>query len=242
MTHSLKALIETQLRQSRKDPPRFRVSQSGDECVRRMYYQATGAPREEDSVEGLAKMGLGTAMDEWVLRAGDGVRIQVPVTINAGGFTLTGKSDVVFGDPAELVSDLKCVGVGSKKLLQALSGEYVNRRWLGGTWAQTEHGPTEKHAAQVNMYAYGLGAPRWSVCYVNVDTGEIREHFGDTDEYKAEEDLGSFEEGNYHRIIGRPPPRPFTDIEEENGTIKIARKRFPCGWCAFNKTCWEVDQ
>jgi hypothetical protein len=215
----LAAFIEAQLRGRRPEVPRLRISQAGDECLRRVYYQATGAPRAADDAIGLVKMGLGSAFDEWTLRPAEGVRIQVPVTIVAGALTLTGKADAVFGDPAELVADLKTVG--------------------NGTWARVQKRPADKHAAQVNLYAWGLGAPRNSICYVNADTGEILEHVRDTDGFAAEEDLGLFEMAHYYRASGREPVRPYMDITEDDGTVKIAKDRWPCRWCAYSEHCWR---
>ena len=220
---SLALHIDAYLR-GRKQHPRLRISQAGEECVRKMYYQATGAPRLEERGEGLVKMALGSAFDEFAMKNGDGWRVQVPVTIRAGLLEFTGTADAVYG--TEQVSDLKVVGTST-----------FNRT--------CSYGPEPKHRAQVNMYAYGLNIPKWSVCYVHADTGAMREHFGEMDAFQAEEDLGDFELAHYYRSIGQTPPRPYADLIKEDKEGKpllvVARNERPCCWCDYQVHCWEKD-
>jgi len=207
---------------ARPQPPRLRLSLAGLACVRELFYRATGAEAEPTKPEGLLKMALGTGLDALLLSGeAGGWRFQVPVTVTLGGLSVQGTADAVWfdenGEPAH-VADLKTVG--------------------STTWAKVQKEPKQEHRAQCQLYAYGLGAATWSVCYVNADTGERLEHFGQTDAFTARRDFGAFEEAAYWMGRGEPPPRPYEDIEEEDGTVKVARDRFPCAWCAYKATCW----
>ncbi len=191
---------------------------AGSSCARDLYYAATGAPDEEVSDERLMKMAIGAALDEMALRKADGFRAVAhhPVEIRAGDLCVPGTADLVlFGaDGPVLVSDLKVVGEE--------------------TWKRVQHQPRRDHRAQTNLYAWSLESPRWSVCYVRAGTGEILEHFGDTDEFEAKRDLGAFEEAAYWVRKGAPPPRPYADRDG-----KRARDQFPCRLCSHRTTCWE---
>jgi len=226
MTPSLRAFILRSVG-CRRQSPRLRMSQAGSNCVRQTYYEATGAEREPDTEEGAVKMALGTAFDEYSLQNApqalheeELTLTQKTVTIKAGDLTLTGHADLVFvGKKGPVhVGDLKVVGEK--------------------TWEKVQERPKQEHQAQVNLYAFGLGCSTWSVCYVRAGTGEILEHYGATDDFAARRDLGMFEEAAYWIGKGVPPPRPYEDFEEEDGTVKRARDSFPCGWCKFNDHCW----
>jgi CRISPR/Cas system-associated exonuclease Cas4 (RecB family) len=223
---------------SRRQAPRLRLSQTGMTCAREVYYRATGAPCEPTRDEGTTKMAIGSAFDAYSLPAqkylGDGVMFhsQVRCEIRVGDVSVWGSADAVFykveaaGDwftmTPLLVSDLKTVSTS--------------------TWERTENEPKQEHRAQVNIYAAAIGAPRCSVLYVHTDSGASREHFRDTDLFAARRDFGLFEEVTYWMKRGEPPPRPYDDIEEEDGTVKLARNGFPCSFCAYRATCWPVAE
>jgi hypothetical protein len=223
---SLKELVLRSI--ERPQRPRLRISQAGRPCARELWYVLTSAPAAPTKPEALVKMALGSALDEYALKPMPGLGVHRGVSITMGELTIDGTDDVEFyelDDPDGkpwMVSDLKCVGIK--------------------TWAKIQQGPKQEHRAQVNLYAYGRGAKRWSVCYVNVDTGDIHEHFGDMDEFAARRDFGLFEEVNYWLKRGEPPPRPYEDIEEEDGTVKLARTQYPCNWCAYKATCWPAQE
>lgn len=211
----------------RQQPPRLRISQAGSDCVRRTYYEATGAPHAETDPEGLVKMALGSALDEWALQRAPAEIVegswimQLDVELEMGGLTVTGHPDAIHYGPGgpDFVSDLKTVG--------------------DKTWAKIQKAPKQEHAAQVNLYAFAICAPRWSVCYVNASTGEIIEHFGDTDAFAARKDFGLFEEAAFWIARNLPPPRPYEDFaDDETGETKIAADSYPCAFCAFRATCW----
>ena len=107
------------------------------------------------------------------------------------------------------------------------------------TWNRIQAKPKDEHQSQVNLYAWGLGSPRWSVCYVHAASGETKEHFGDTDEFAAKKDFGAFEEVAYWVKKGVPPPRPYEDAEDDDGTVKLARDQYPCRFCPHRTCCWE---
>lgn len=209
----------------RPQTPRLRISQAGRACEREVYYSATGAEAEPDKPESRVKMAIGSAFDAYALANPNCQwNFQVPVTVALGATTISGTADAVFyGNREPLhVADLKTVG--------------------NKTWAKVQKAPKQEHRAQVQLYAYGLGAPTFSVCYVNADTGEIIEHYGTVDEYEARKDFGMFEEVSYWLSKGEPPPRPYADFENEDGTEKIAKDSFPCAWCKFRTTCWQSEE
>lgn len=245
-TPSLKAFILASI--NRPQAPRLRISQAGADCTRRVFYEATGAaadvPTDPDDVadaeRGEVKMAIGTAFDAYAL-AGAPLEVQeefraVPqkaVEITFGSVTVRGMSDMLFiSADGKHVVDLKTVGMGK---IDRETGE-----WKRGTWEKVQKEPKQEHAAQTNLYAYGLGAETWSVCYVNANTGEILEHAPrPTDAFEARKDFGLFEEVAYWIGRGEAPPRPFEDHEdEETGVVKVAADSFPCAWCDFRSTCW----
>lgn len=211
-------------RVDRKQAPRLRMSQAGSSCVREVYYAATGAPSAPTKHEGLVKMAIGSGFDALALQSHGSVACQVDVRIVMGGVEVWGHADAVFhdehGDPLH-VADLKTVGLS--------------------TWEKIQKAPKQEHVAQVNLYAYGLGAPTWSVLYVNASTGEMLEHFGELDEFAARKTFGQFEEAFYWMQKGKAPPRPYEDIEEDDGTVKLAREAFPCRFCPYLSTCWRAE-
>lgn len=234
----LLARVQKQQRTA-KDGPRLYMSAAGSDCVRRVYYQATSTPTDEPTTDeeredlqrGLVKMALGTAMDQWALEgappeqlAAHRVNVQPRIEMTLGDVTVAGRADIVFWDTSTnelvptLVSDLKVVGES--------------------TWEKVQKRPKQEHEAQVNLYGWCTGAPRWSVCYVRASTGEILEHFGNTDAFAARKEFGLFEEVALWFRRGTPPPRPYEDIEEEDGTVKVAKDGFPCAWCDYRATCW----
>lgn len=237
-TIGLTAIVSRSVQQDRQYP-RLRLSQAGMSCVREVYYRATGAPCEPTDRKGLTKMAIGTAFDAWALPSQryvgflDGKHVmfhsQVRVELRAGEVTVSGKTDGVFYEVEQngewftlrpiLDSDLKVVGIS--------------------TWEKVKEAPKQEHAAQVNQYAYAIGSPMRSVLYVNASTGEYLEHFDCTDEFAARKDFGLYEEAFYWMKRGTPPPRPYEDIEEDEGT-KLARDAFPCRFCAYRPTCWGV--
>jgi hypothetical protein len=226
---SLAAFVRSQVdairAEPRPAPTSLWFSSAGRSCPRELYYQATQAPREEAAPDARIKMALGSAFDAYALRGVGNVVAQMPVRLEVGGVVLTGRADVVFVEAARarLVSDLKVVG--------------------DRTWADTEEAPKDEHRAQVNLYAYALGAPEWSVCYVCAATGEIREHFGALDVYQARRDLGLFEDAAYWLKRGEPPPRPFEDYEDdETGKVNLACNRVPCRRCSYRPTCWATSE
>lgn len=213
----------------RPQKPRLRISQAGSQCEREVYYAATGADSEPDTPESKVKMALGSALDAYALQQAPhdevfvaNVARQVPVDITMGDVTVRGSADAAFysdeTEPPVLVSDLKVVGES--------------------TWAKVQKAPKQEHQAQVQLYAFGLGSPRWSVLYVRAATGEMLEHSADTDEFAARRDFGLFETVAYYMAKGEPPPRPYADIEEDDGTTKIAADSYPCRYCRFLTTCW----
>lgn len=224
---SLKAFILRSI--DRPQPPRLRISQAGSDCVRRTYYEATGAECEQDAPEAKLRMALGSAFDAYALAGAPPDLLeefqmipQQAVEITFGKLTVRGSSDSVFLHPAgRHVVDLKVVGAG--------------------TWAKVQKAPKQEHAAQTNLYAFGLGADTWSVCYVNRETLEILEHEPrPMDAFAARKDFGLYEEAAYWIGKGTPPPRPYDDIEEDDGTVKVAKDGWPCRYCAFRATCWPV--
>jgi hypothetical protein len=199
----------------RRRPPRdgaLRLSMAGSRCARDLYYSASGAPADPCSDERLLKMALGSALDELALRHSPGAETHVPVTVTMGDVSVPGVADLVLHgkNGPLLVADLKVVG--------------------DGTWSRTKNTPLPEHRAQVNLYAWALGSPRWSVCYVHASTGELREHFGKTDAFAARRDFGAFEEASYWLRAGTPPPRPY---EDSTG--------FPCRFCPHQNVCWQGD-
>lgn len=224
---SLEVFVRSQVDAHRSDSgaPRLRFSLAGRSCPREIVYYVTQASRAEDAPHARIKMALGSAFDAYTLRGVGNVVAQMPARIEIGGVVLTGRADAVFvegGRPA-LVSDLKVVG--------------------DRTWADVEKEPKDEHRAQVNLYAYALDAPEWSVLYVHASTGEMREHFRELDVYQARRDLGLFEEAQYWLKRGEVPPRPFEDYEDdETGKVDLARDRVPCRWCSYRAVCWGSEE
>lgn len=212
----------------RPQPPRLRISQTGSDCVRRVYYEATGAERAPDDLVSKLRMAFGSAFDSYVLAGAPADVLEqfqmVPqsaVEITMGGLTIKGSSDAVFfSNDSKHVVDLKVVG--------------------GGTWSKVQNAPKQEHAAQTNLYAYGHGADTWSVCYVNRETLQIREHDAQpTDTFKARKDFGLFEEAAYFIAKGEAPPRPYEDYDaDDENPAKVAADSFPCFYCPFRATCW----
>jgi hypothetical protein len=210
--------------------PGLWFSAAGEECPRRVYYHMTSAERAEETLERKLVMAFGSAFDEYALRAIDGMAVQMPVRLEVGPVTVTGRADAVFLDAEgkpEHVADLKLVGAS--------------------TWAKVAKGPKKEHRAQVNLYAYALEAATWSVCYVLREAsgddaaGTIREYDGASDAFAARRDVGMFEEVAYWLAKGEAPPRPYADIEDdETGRVTVARDAFPCGWCPYRSTCWGL--
>lgn len=222
---SMRSFLIDNVRTRRQDEDRLRLSMAGGSCVRDLYYEATGAPAEEISDERLMKMAIGAALDEVALAKTDGLRAVAhqPVEIRLGDLVVRGSADlVILGSLGPiLVSDLKVVGEG--------------------TWSRVKNKPKPEHRAQANLYAWGLSAPQWSVCYVLAGTGEIREHFGTTDAFEAKRDFGAFEEAAYWVRKSLLPPRPYEDFVEEDGTKKLARDQYPCRFCSHRTHCWKGE-
>lgn len=220
---SLRELFVTQLRSQLQQRARLRISQAGMQCVREVYYSATGVVGEPPKLENLIAMTIGTAVDAMILK-GDvkDWKFQVPVSITLGSITVEGTSDAVHynADAPDHVSDLKVVGTK--------------------TWQEIQERPKQEHFSQVNLYAYGLGVTSWSVLYLNRDTRELKEHHHNTDEFEARADFGLFEEVFYWMKRGEPPPHPYSDRDNEDGTVTAARDRFPCAWCSYKATCWPM--
>lgn len=233
----------------RKQAPRLRISQAGSDCARRVYFQATGqtpdAPTSDeeraDHERGLVKMAIGSALDAYALQSAPPELVkefeivpQSPVEITFGRLTVRGSADALFlHRSGKHVVDLKVVGMG----------RMVEGEWKAGTWEKVQKEPKQEHAAQTNLYAYGLGADTWGVLYVNANTGETLEHGPfPMDGFAARKDFGLYEEVAYWIGKGTPPPRPFEDLEEEDGTVKVAKDSFPCAWCAFKATCWSEER
>ena len=223
---SMRSFLRKAVRKNSRQDARLRLSMAGSSCIRDLYYRATGAPSEAVSDERLMKMAIGAALDEIALRHADGFRALAhqPVVVRMGDFAVHGTADLVLVDekgPA-LVSDLKVVG--------------------DETWARVKNAPKPEHKAQVNLCAFGLGAARWSVCYVHAGSGEILEHFGDTDAFAAKRDFGQFEEVGYWLSKRELPPRPYEDVTLEDGTVKLACDQFPCRFCPHRTHCWETKE
>lgn len=229
----------------RPQAPRLRFSQAGSDCSRRTYYEAVGQRRDDardeaDAARGAVKMAIGTAFDAYALADAAPELLaeyemvpQQAVTLTLGGVTIRGSSDAVFASrDGSVVWDLKTVGMG----------RIVDGEWKAGTWEKVQREPKQEHSAQVNLYAYALGAAAWGVCYVNANTGEIRE-LGpfQTDAFKARKDFGLFEEVAFFIAKGWPPPKPYDDIEDDDGNVRVAKDSFPCGYCAFNASCWSRE-
>lgn len=215
---SLEEWLSGKLREERAPGAPFRISSAGDPCIRRLYYKAVGAPRKKDERRGLVKMALGTALDSLLLRSDGMARCQVALEARYGQLRVPGHADWVWGDN-EHVADLKVVGLS--------------------TWEKTKKEPKKQHEAQVNLYADVLGAPTWSVLYVNAESGEMREHHRETDHWEALSSYGAFEEAAYYVAKRRPPARIAMDVMGEDGKVRRGRDSWECKYCPYQQTCWE---
>lgn len=227
---SLKDLLaEAAARGAASHSRRLSAALAGLRCPRDAWYRALGmtapdATATTTAAPDLLAQAFGAVLD----RLGEETDLDVlthrNVEIEMGGVTVRGVADAVFVDAS---------GPALVSRLHVVTDDAI--------WAKAQAAPQDDHRAEANLLAFGLEAPRWSVCYVHAATGEVTEHLGTTDAFAARRDFGLFEEIAYWMRVGLPPPRPVEDFEKDDGAIKLARDHEPCKRCPNVSICWSTN-
>ena len=194
----------------------LKIEFAGLSCPRDVFYRSEGHTKA--AAVGIVDEAFSKALNEIAERSAVDVLTHRSVKIGIGGVRANGSADAVFVD--ENGPALAC-------LFRIASDE---------SWASLLASPHREHSAEANLIAYGLGAPKWSICYCQVSTGEMVEHFGATDPLRARRDFGLLQEVGYWIRVGIPPPRPFDDAPG-----RPARDVEPCLNCPSRATCWPVS-
>ena len=120
-----------------------------------------------------------------------------PVMISHRGIVARGVADLVFLED----------GLTVTKLVPATRD----------IWLRITDSELEEHRGEANLLAFGIGAKRWSVCYVDPFDGEILEFAGATNRVNAEWSLDRFAEVADSRKKKTPPKCAIERADRGNG-------------------------
>ena len=207
---SVRSLVRAGLDRRPRPDPWLRTSLAATKCPLRVYNKATGAPGKPASDRGLVEIAIERLIDE-IARNDESEHTVLPqrsFEIKVDGMTVRGIASLVWvgADGPDLVGNVIPVNT-------------VN---------EVREEPQPEHEIEANLAAYALGAPRWTICYVDLATGELVEHSGESDPIGAEADLEVFTDAGYW-IRNRTPPRaPFESASEA-----------ACQKCPYKTSCWE---
>jgi len=153
-----------------RKPDRFRIATAGIKCPRALYFRMDGEGELPDwKTSRFAERAIDIALDD------PGTLAHEPVYIQRGELHLHGTADLLVhhGNDPCLVVRFHVVD--------------------GKEWDRAADKELEEHRAEANLLAYGAGAPRWSVCYVHEDSGEMREFVGEVNPLAVEWAFDHFE-------------------------------------------------
>lgn len=178
-------LFSPALRRHRREDPvpdrrRFLMSMAGCACPRDLYFRAEGA-KGTDATRTTARSFF---LIRALLDSRDAIGPDASLFESArlldvpSGVEAWGLADLVVRDPDTGANDLAC-------RLHSVPA---------AAWADAASGAAPADAAEANLLAYALHAPRWSVAYVNETTGELVEYAGDTDAEAARRVMARFVE------------------------------------------------
>lgn len=197
--------------------PRVGPSDYG-RCEKAIELRIKGAPVEEPIEDNHAAI-IGTMIHEAIashVSAVHSVDARAELSIAVPGLERLGTADLVWMLDGELV-DVKTV---SSRAFDRI----------------VTHGAKDEHMGQADAYALGLNRDGYDIetctlAYVNRENGDVHEVSWGYDETRAREVVSWLV--NVEQMIDDGYDMPRRGNGPETG--------FPCDWCPFWRTCWDVD-
>lgn len=198
--------------------PRVGPSDYG-RCEKAIELRIKGAPAEEPIEDNHAAI-IGTMIHEAIAshvnaqhRSHGG---SAELAVQVPGLERSGTADLVWAKDGELV-DVKTV---SSRAFDRI----------------VTHGAKDEHMGQADAYALGLNRARIKIttctlAYVNRENGDVHEVSWDYNEERAREVVSWLV--NVEQMIDDGFDMPRRGNGPDTG--------FPCDWCPFWRTCWDVE-